>query len=54
VLPGDTHCIAIALIRLEIAPLAMVDRAISGVATRKQIGGGKAYLKGGESGQKQR
>lgn len=53
-LSGDPHCIAIALVPLEVAHLAMVQRAIDGVAARGQIGGGKRLRQDRDTREKQR
>jgi len=50
---GDSHCIAIALVPLEVAHLAMVQRAIDGVAACGQIGGGKRLRQSGDTRQTQ-
>ena len=54
VLSWHTRSIAIALVLLEIAPLAVVHRTISRVAAGGQIGGGKRLCQGRDTRQKQR
>jgi hypothetical protein len=53
-LSGHTKRIAIAFVLLEIAPLAVVHRAVGRVATGRQIGGGKRLCQGSDTRQKQR
>jgi hypothetical protein len=51
---GDSHRTAIRLVFLQIANLAMVNRAIGRAAARGQVGGRKRFRQGGEPRKKQR